>query len=420
MTWLLPSALAVAGIAVLAAFALHFIARSRPLAEPFPTARFIPARPVHARTRSFALRDLLLLCVRIAAILALGLAVAAPVFASRGRVARVLVIDRSRAVASATELGDSVRTLVGGGATVIVVDSIGVMTTAASLESLSVNSAHGSMSAMLAAGIEAASGASARSDSVELIVVSPFAREEIDSATDRIRSAWPGRIRLVPVAATPARPIMPRVESAASTNDAVVAGLSLAGVMAKVGNVRLVRGHVSAADSAIARDSGRVLLHWPENDSSARWLARTNIDAIGGVTSPTGTLVARFPRLWVLQGQSIAHWVDGEAAAVERPLGRGCIRDVGVLIDQSSDVTLHASFRQFAASLLVPCGGARVSAPIGRAAILSLAGSGPLAASIALHHRAGESSRWTPWLLALGAVLLIIELVIRRTETRPR
>ncbi|MEO6877104.1 MAG: BatA domain-containing protein, partial [Gemmatimonadaceae bacterium] len=96
MTWLVPSALAIAGVASAIAIALHFIARSRPLAEPLPTARFIPPNPVHARSRSFALTDLLLLAIRIAALLAIGLAVAAPVISGRGRVERIVLADRSR------------------------------------------------------------------------------------------------------------------------------------------------------------------------------------------------------------------------------------------------------------------------------------------------------------------------------------
>ena len=47
MTWLIPSAIAIAAAASLVAIALHFIARSRPVAEIFPTARFIPQRAIH-------------------------------------------------------------------------------------------------------------------------------------------------------------------------------------------------------------------------------------------------------------------------------------------------------------------------------------------------------------------------------------
>src|SRR6185436_20867994 len=76
MTWLIPSAIAIAAGASLVAIALHFIARSRPVAEVFPTARFIPQRAIHARTRSLALTDVLLLLLRVLAIMLLGVAVA--------------------------------------------------------------------------------------------------------------------------------------------------------------------------------------------------------------------------------------------------------------------------------------------------------------------------------------------------------
>src|SRR5258707_834809 len=71
MNWLIPSALGIAGIAAIVAVALHFIARSRPLAETLPTARFVPDRPIYARTRSFALTDFPLLALRLAAIAAI-------------------------------------------------------------------------------------------------------------------------------------------------------------------------------------------------------------------------------------------------------------------------------------------------------------------------------------------------------------
>ena len=78
MSWLLPSALAVAGVACVALIAAHFIARDRPVAEPLPTARFVPDRRIHARTTSIALSDLLLLALRIAAVAAIGLGIAVP------------------------------------------------------------------------------------------------------------------------------------------------------------------------------------------------------------------------------------------------------------------------------------------------------------------------------------------------------
>ena len=187
--------------------------------------------------------------------------------------------------------------------------------------------------------------------------------------------------------------------------------------MRRGGWLRLVRGRVSGADSVWARDSGHVLVHWPSADSSAHWPKRPTIDAIGAVTSATGTVVARFPRLWTLDGEAIARWADGEPAATERSLGNGCIRDVGIVFDPSSDVTLRAPFRAFAQALLAPCGGARAFVPIDGSAMTTLAGSGPLAAADALRDRDGESSRWTPWLLVAAAALLILELAMRRMRS---
>lgn len=416
MSWLLPSALGIAVTAAVAAIALHLIARSRPLAEPLPTARFIPQRPVHARTRSFALTDIVLLLVRIAAVLTLGAAVAGPVFAAASsRVARIVLVDRSRSVASIAEMRDSVRTWARPGDVVIAFDSVAVR---ANADSLAAVDARGSLSAGLALAIRVAATLAPRNDSLELVLVSPLQTEEADDATARLRAAWPGRVRLVATRGTAVTATPPRVQAIAPYNDAVVAGVALLGAVAPAGNVRLIRGHVSSADTAWARDSGHVLVHWPDADSSARWPKRTSIDAIGGVSSSSGTLVGRFPRLWVMQGRSVARWSDGEPAAVERPTGNGCIRDVAVLIDPGSDLTLRAPFRGFVRALLAPCGGERLTASLDSAARASLAGVGGLAPANALRDKSAESSRWTLWLLFAGAGLLLLELAMRRTERR--
>jgi hypothetical protein len=146
------------------------------------------------------------------------------------------------------------------------------------------------------------------------------------------------------------------------------------------------------------------------------WPARATIDAIGGVVSATGTMVSRFPRLWRLDGAAVARWADGEPAAVERAMGAGCIRDVGLLFDPSSDITLRASFRRFSAALVAPCGGARDVAPMDRTWINAFTGSGALASSESLRDRSAETSRWTPWLLAAVTLLLLAELLARRSE----
>jgi len=421
MSWLLPSALIVAGVAALAAIALHFIARSRPVAESLPTARFVPHRPVHARARSMALSDVLLLLLRVAAVLVLGAAVAAPVFAAaRGRVTRIILVDRSRDVADVREARDSVRALLRDGDVLVAFDTAAARVSGTAIDSAPVD-AVGSLSSALAMAMRVAAQISAKTDSIELDVVSPLAVEELDDATLKIRAEWPGRVRVVPLRAPTTNARAPRVESNAAQNDIVLAGLSLAGVLRPSGDVRVVRGHATAADSAWARNSGNVLVHWPVSDSAADWQPRATIDAIGGVTSSSGTLIGRFPRAWTLNGRALARWVDGEPAAVEHSIGRGCIRDVGIVFDPASDITLRAPFRQFVARLLEPCGGIRRTERADSAVIAALAGGSELprfAPATALRDRTTESSSRTPWLLGLGALLLIIELVARRMDRR--
>ena len=416
MTWLIPSALTIAGMAAFVTVALHFIARSRPVAEPFPTARFIPERAIHARTRSLALTDVLLLLLRATAIMLLGVAVAGPMFAGGRRVTRIVIVDRSRAVADAASVRDSARAYLRRDDQLIVFDSSAARVTAATaLDSLAATDARGSLSAALAAATRAAVRVASQTDSIEIVLVSPLAQDEVDEATARIRAMWPGRIRVVPVRSAPAPGALRDVDVRAPANDAVAAGLSLIATSAPASSVRVIRGPTTAADSAWARARSHVLVHWPATDNGTDWPRRQPIDAIGGVTANGATVVARFPRLWSPQGFAVARWADGEPAAVERALGDGCIRDVAVLIDEASDVTLRAPFRRFVTELLAPCGGVRATQPLSTEYVATLAGSGGLASARALGDGATGSSRWTPWLLAAAALLLIAELAIRRT-----
>jgi hypothetical protein len=161
-----------------------------------------------------------------------------------------------------------------------------------------------------------------------------------------------------------------------------------------------------------------VLLHWPASEGGADWQVRPTIDAIGGVTSSSGTLIGRLPRVWTLDGDAIARWADGEPAAVEHVAGRGCIRDAGILLDPASDITLREPFRQFVARLLEPCGGRRRTVLADSTFMASMTGGPRRAPSIDLRETTSESSSWTPWLLVVGALLLLIEMVVRRRDRR--
>lgn len=415
MTWLIPSAIGIAAIASLLAVVLHFIARSRPVAELFPTARFIPERAIHARTRSLALTDLALLLLRVLAIMLLGAAVAAPLFPSGQRVTRIVIADRSRAVAAAATVRDSVRAYLRSGDELVVFDSSAHTARVEALDTLAIGAVSGSLSAAFTAAIRTASRIAPRSDSIEFVLVSPFAEEEVDDATARIRATWPGRVRTVRVAAASVPNATGALEVKAAANDAVAAGLSLVSMSISSSPVRVVRGRTTSEDSAWARARGHVLVHWPASDSSADWTHRPTLDAIGAVTARGATVVARFPRLWSLQGAVIARWADGEPAAVEHAVGEGCIRDVAVLVDEAGDLTLRTPFRRFVAELLKPCGARGSVFPMGEANIAALAGTGGLAPARALVDAKTAAPRWTPWLLVVAALLLIAELAVRRT-----
>lgn len=403
MSWVLPSALVVATIAVAALVAAHFIARSRPVAEPLPTARFVPERAVRARARAIALSDVPLMTLRAFALAALGAAVAGPVFASAHRhTARVIIADETRAVASLAEVRDSVRALQRPGDGTIVLDG----------------AIRGSLSSGLVAAIRAGAPLAAHNDSLELIVISPFARAEIDAGTLPLRRGWPGRARLVRVRPATIPSSDARAQVHADANDAVAAGLALAGLTTDSSNIRVERDGIGEADSVWARAPGHVLVHWPSSPAATNWPARTTIDAIGGVVSSSGALVGRFPRPWVLSGTTIARWADGEAAAVERVTGAGCIRDVALLVDEASDLTLRPSFREFARALVAPCGDATAVTPADTASVSLLAGRGSLATAAGLSASGSASSPWRPWLLAIAALVLILELALRRGAKR--
>ena len=417
MTWLLPSALGIAAVAAVALVALHFIAHRRPVTEVFPTARFVPARSRGARSKSKALTDLAVLAIRLAAVLAIGAGAAGPSVAGRRHTTRIVLADKSRAIHDAGELRDSVDALRRPEDVVIAFDSAADNAAAATRDvGLARTDARGSLSAAIAAAVREGAHMSARADSVELLLISPVVREEIDEATFRLRSAWPGRIRVVPIraASVPARPI--RVEVVAQRNDAVRAGLELMGVSAPAGDVRVIRNAPTRADSAWARGAGHAMLIWPASDTVASWPRRATIDVIGGVTSAGAVLIARFPRPWVLRGAAVARWIDGEPAVVETRVGNGCIRDVGILLDPASDVTLRRPFRRFAAALLAPCGGSRATDAVDATVMTALAGAGSIAAVDAMRDTTGERANATPMLLGIAALLLLTELVVRRAR----
>ncbi len=404
MTFLAPLWLAAGAAAAAGLVLVHFFARRRPRPAPLPTARFVP--DIAARAPSMASRptDLLLLLVRLAAVVAIGLALARPARTpARRPIRRVVVLDRSRAVASASEATDSARAWVGTGDTLVGAGERSHVPT---------------LSSGLIAAIRAASVMRDRADSLELVIVSPFVNASFDAATDSIRRLWPGRARLVQVrAATQAAPA--RITLAGAGDDPLRATVALLGGRAGAES-RIVRALPAGGDSAFARGGG-VLVAWPRDPGSV-WPERTT-DTVGAVMAGEAVVVAPFVRSATLPPSHaptlpIAHWVDGVPAAIERAFASGCIRDVAIGVPAVGDLALRGSMRRLVDELTGPCGGRLSLAPADATVLAAMRHDGPLMPA----HLAPPVPRRTAasaWLLALAALLLLADMALRPRSSRP-
>lgn len=418
MSFLAPIWLAAAAAAALGAAALHFITTQRPPASPLPTARFVPLGDARAASRAARPTDLLLLLMRCVVLLLLGAAFAGPVAAAaRATLARVIVVDRSRAALS--DVRDSALVVWrDGGASRAGADVVIAFDSAAaaidgsvddSLHALAGTTRRGSLTAALVSARRAAAALSLRADSIELVIVSPLATEEIDAASAPMIARWPGRVRLVRtgIARPPATAVTLRPGAPDDPLEPLVAALNAAPRDAASGRavVRVVRGALSPADSSAAR-GGAAVVSWPPAVGAA---------TAQGVWAGTATLVAPLTRLALpAGGQVIARWADGTAAAAERPLGSGCMRDVGIGVPATGDVSLQPAFMSVARTLLAPCGALVGSRAAPDSVAHGFPRGGPAAAAPSLRG-ADDRSAVAPWLLAAALLLLAAEMFVRRS-----
>jgi hypothetical protein len=429
VTFLAPWALWAAGAVSAAVIALHILASRNPRVTPLPTARFIPDVPLRATARAMRLTDVALMILRVAAVMLVGVAFARPELSSgRRAVGRVVMVDASRALGSRAEAADSAARLLARGDVLIAFDSSAHVIHDGSTESLraaladsNTRAPRGSLSTALAAAMRAASTLRADADSVEIVLVSPLAAEEWDAATTAIRAVWRGRLRLVRVGA--ARPgIAARIEvTNASLDDPVRAAASLRGGAASIDAplARIDRGSPLASDTAWARDRAHTLVRWPAHVDSSGWHMRARVDTVGGVLARQGAaaavVVSPFARtVDPAPGRVIARWVDGTAAATERALGAGCVRDVAIPIARTGDLALRESTRRLVAALASPCGGDETYTAASDSALVQLRGTGPLVATRALERRTAPRGHLATWLLAAALVLLLLEPLLRR------
>lgn len=404
MTWLAPWMMAGAAAAAAIAVALHFIAWDFPQPAALPTARFVPdPRDVPAARRR-KLVDLALLALRVLTILLIGAAFARPALTpTRSGSARVVLLDRSRAVANPAAAADSARAWSRDGATLVVFDSAARVAAQADTVKTTVR---GSLSAALVAAVRVAMATRARPDSSEIVIVSPLLAEELDAATLPIRATWPGAVRVIRVAGPEAVAVQrARLEARGVGDDPVVAGARLVPID---GKARVVRGAVTAGDSAFAT-SGGTLIHWP-------LLAPGEGRVDAALTSRTSVVVAQFIRPapnQVPPGQDVVlQWSDGAPAASEHPLGDGCVRTIRAGVPEG-DAALRPRFLTLLAELAQPCARHAGPAPAQDSTILALERPARTSGDAA---RADLASGLplAPWLFASALLTALVELLARR------
>src|SRR4029079_12733542 len=198
MTFLAPgffvASLAIAAVVV----ALHFIVTRQPRAAIFPTARFVPDLPATATAKATRPSDIWLMLLRVLLVVTAGAGLARPILKpSRGKEARVILADVSRSSKDSAAVRDSVRSLYRNHDVIVAFDSSTRMFSGDSIGSLHFTQARGNLSAALIAAMRAGSSLRDRADSVSLFIISPFAAEELDAATDSIRRLWPGSAKIV-------------------------------------------------------------------------------------------------------------------------------------------------------------------------------------------------------------------------------
>lgn len=417
MSFAAPWALALAAAAAAGVVLLHFLARRRRTA-PLPTTRFIPEAPATATTRAARPTDLVLLALRVLALLLIGAAFAEPVWRPERRpLARVVLLDASRAVANPAAARDSAAARLEPGDVLVVFDSVARVLSGELADSLPAGAGSptpGSLSAALLAAYRAAATLHERADSVELVLVSPLVVEQWDSATARIRSLWPGGIRLARVGAAgvPATAAGGAVEFVGAPDDPLRATLALLGpVPGRDGAaVRLQRGAPTAEDLAWAREAGHVLVSWPDRQGTGN-----GNGGRGAVVAGDVVVVAPFEGGGVPgPGRVVAHWVDGAPAATERAEGAGCIRDVAIPIPLEGDLALRESTRRLLGALLAPCGaGARLE-PLDAERVALLASEGGAVHPARPARAAVAPPGLVPALLAAAFAVLVLEMLLRR------
>ncbi len=423
MTFLAPGFFLASLTVAAAVVALHFIVTRQPRAGILPTARFVPDLPATATARATRPSDLLLMLLRVLLVLAAGAGLAKPVIKpSRGQEARVILADVSRSVTDTAAVRDSVRAHYREQDALILFDSsarIVASPAADSINALAPTHRRGNLSAALVAAMRAASSLRESADSLELVIVSPFASEEGSAALESVRAMWPGRARLV---------VAGRQTNQAEAPTVVAPAISVRGAVADPLAVT-ARLSATGSTSTIIRDgsdpgadvTGKVIL-WPVTVRPRGSIARARADTIGGVIAGSELVVAGFERRWnfpsdsIGNGEVVARWIDGEVAAIEWPGATGCVASVAVPVNPVGDLPIRTDFIGFIRTITSPCLAARQFVPMTPGVIAGIEGTGGLAPREAFRARSDTRSWLAPWLLGLALAAAIAELLFRQSR----
>jgi hypothetical protein len=431
MTFLAPVFLWVAAAAALGIIALHFLVTRQPRASVLPTARFVPDSSATATARDTRPADLLLMLLRVLVVLAAGLALAKPVLKpSKQALERVFLLDASRSVANVREAADSVTALYKAGDAIVVFDSVarGLGSNPRdSLSAIRAVDARGNISAGLIASLRAASDLRDKADSIELVIISPLLAEEHDAATDSIRKLWPGRARVVRIAArvdsaSIGDVAVPETAMRSDASDPLAVSVSLASRRFEASAARIVRSTaITPEDSSWMISGNRALILWPIGEPPRLATPRAPPDQSGGVLSGDARVVSAFERKWTFPADSlrgnrvVARWVDGEPAAVEKKIGSGCMRSVAIPVQAAGDLVIRPEFVRLVEAIAAPCGDRVRSVPLAASVIASLTGGRGLAPGSTFSAREDVTSPLAPWLFGLALAAALAELLVRRT-----
>jgi hypothetical protein len=423
-----PAFLLAGALAALVPLAAHLIRRRPPQRAPFPTARFLAPDPRNA-VRVSRPTDLGLLLLRMAVLLLLGAGLARPSWlpAARGLVP-VVLLDRSIASADRGAAAAAARTALlpgSGGPTGVLVlfDTAativsGPALTTALFDSLA-SGAGAAPRADLAVGFRAVRPALrtlAGGDSVRLLLVSSFDRNAWSEGFGAVRPlAWPGRVEAVRIAPSSAPTTAPQRERApvlvsGPGGDRVAAALGAAGYEVRradrgtprAGEHGVLLGPVAGVD-VHPGGGGTIVVAHPHGEGEAGgdlWFAADLRLAGAGPR-------AALPR--AEGARLVAAWHDGAAAATARPVGAGCIVEVGTALE-GGGLALDPGFPAALDRLLRGCeGDSGGGGALDAGAMAVLAGGGPetVAAGSVEPGRSGRPLG--RWLLAAALLAAVVE-----------